>query len=202
MRYHLTSVFEPASHVRRFGSVATAALLCAAASGCLGPTGAARDVSLVGTGGAVVSQAATGAGGPAPVAAGSTPVDPDHTVRAVGGPGAAPVSEAIRSNPPDSFSISGGVAGLYPGAVLPLELTVRNRWDFTIRVRTIVVTVTGAASSCATGVLSVSSFSGGVFVHPGQSVEETVWATMAPSAPNACQGASFTLHYNGTAVHA
>jgi hypothetical protein len=101
-----------------------------------------------------------------------------------------------------SFSISGRVSGLYPGAVLPLTLTVTNSRSFPIDVTSISAAVGAPGGGCAASNLMVTSFSGQLLV-PGQGTRHAVLhVTLRHAAPNPCQGVVFPLSYSGTAVKA
>ena len=115
---------------------------------------------------------------------------------AVSDPGAAPLMTGSSSR----FSISGNVAGLYPGASLLLVLTISNPQQFAIVVNSITTSVGSPSASCSAANLSVSSFLGSLAVPAQGTATVTVTATMPHSAPNACQGAVFPLQYSGTAV--
>ena len=111
----------------------------------------------------------------------------------------APSSAASAKHGGGSFAISGSVAGLYPGASLPLVLTVTNPLKEAITVMSIATTVANASSLCVSGNLTVSAFQGSLAIAPGGSATTTVLATMAHAAPNACQGQVFQFQYSGTA---
>jgi hypothetical protein len=99
-----------------------------------------------------------------------------------------------------SFSISGSVTGLYPGAARPLVLTVTNPFPFAITVTSIKSKISNASTLCAATYLTVSSFSGRVGLPAHQTAHVSVVASMLHSAPDACQGANFPLHYAGLAT--
>ena len=111
--------------------------------------------------------------------------------------GPAPETTAASSTSRGYFSISGGVAGLYPGLVEPYVVSVYNPNNFQITVTSISTVVTSPASKCAASNLAVSGFSGHLVVPGKQTAHTTVVATMAHSTPNPCQGVIFTLHYTG-----
>jgi hypothetical protein len=98
-----------------------------------------------------------------------------------------------------SFPISGDIAGLYPGAQLPLVLTVHNPQHFAIVVTTLSVSVGDAAPGCTAANLTATSFSGQLQVPALGAAAVSVHVTMVHSAPNACQGVVFPLHYSGLA---
>jgi hypothetical protein len=101
-----------------------------------------------------------------------------------------------------SFRISGNVAGLYPGAHLPLVLTVTNPEHFAIVVTTLSVSAGNAAPGCGAANLATTSFSGNLHVPASGTATATVHVTLAHSAPNACQGVVFPLRYTGVATKA
>lgn len=107
---------------------------------------------------------------------------------------------ATNSAAPSRFRISGGVTGLYPGATLPLVLTISNPQPFAIVVTSVTVGVGDASAACPSSNLSVSQFSGTLTVPAQGSTAIALSATLAHSAGNGCQGAVFPLQYAATAV--
>lgn len=101
-----------------------------------------------------------------------------------------------------AFTISGKVGGLYPGAVRSLKLTVTNHQSYAIVVTSLTTKVGAASTACGASNLTVASFSGRLRVPARGKASTSVHATMAHSAPNACQGAVFPLHYTGHASRA
>jgi hypothetical protein len=101
-----------------------------------------------------------------------------------------------------SFSISGSVAGLYPGNTRSLVLTVTNPQKVAITVTPITTTVSNASTKCLAANLKVTKFSGHLVVPAGKTAKATVDAEMAHSAPNGCQGAHFPLVYTALATEA
>ena len=97
------------------------------------------------------------------------------------------------------FAITGSVTGLYPGASLPLVLTVANPEPFTIDVTSITTTVGDASAGCKAAYLSVASFNGNLLVSAHSHATVAVNATLDHSAADACQGAVFPLTYSGLA---
>ena len=96
-----------------------------------------------------------------------------------------------------TFSISGGLTGLYPGDAAPLVLSVFNPNSAPITVTSITTTVGKASSACQAKNLSITPFQGSLTVGPGGSAQVSVTAAMAYSAPNACEGVVFPLQYAG-----
>jgi hypothetical protein len=118
-------------------------------------------------------------------------------------PEARPSGPGAASGPAvSSFSISGGVTGLYPGKTRSFVLTVTNPQKVAITVTSITTTVSNASAKCAAANLKVTKFSGNLVVKAGKTAQATVDATMAHSAPNGCQGAHFPLLYTALATEA
>lgn len=160
---------------RRMGRRAVAALTATAVVILLGttvvlPHRPAESVRLVGYGSSIVG-----------------------TQRAPGASSSAPGVRAIKS-----FTISGTMQGLYPGANLPLVLIVANPQSVTIKVTAISTTVSGS-SSCPGRNVAVSPYTGRLKVRRRSVSRVTVQVTMARSALDACQGNTFVFHYIGTA---
>ena len=139
---------------------------------------------------AVVVQLRFGAGHPAVInviGAGAAVVSPSP-------------STAVASGETGRFGISGSVTGLYPGASMPLVLTVSNHQEFAIVVDSITTSVGSPSPACASANLSVSQFTGNLAVPAEGTSNVTVTVTLSHAAPDACQGAVFPLQYSGTAV--
>jgi hypothetical protein len=106
------------------------------------------------------------------------------------------------SNDPKSFSISGSVSGLYPGATKNLPVLITNQNNQDIKVTSVHISVTGSdMSGCGAGNLSATDYSGPAFiVAKDSSLTINLPVTMIHNAANSCQGATFALNYSGTAV--
>lgn len=102
--------------------------------------------------------------------------------------------------PPGTFTISGGVAGLYPGAIRPYVITVSNPNAYPITVITLSASVTSPKAGCAASNLTVTKFLGHLPLAAKHSVHMTLTAKMAHAAPDPCQGVTFHLHYVGMGV--
>jgi hypothetical protein len=117
-------------------------------------------------------------------------------------PGDMPLAGQVRSG--GSFKIKGGVAGLFPGATLPVPLTIVNPQQTPITVTALWVKVRRDRRhpDCPTDVLRTTRFEGSVDVPAEGSVSlsDAVTASLAPSAPDPCQGVRFRLRFAGTAV--
>jgi hypothetical protein len=90
----------------------------------------------------------------------------------------------------------GGVGGLYPGATMPMKVKVTNKYPGSVKLAT-VKTKVGPANPGCTG--SNLLFKRTIHTHKKVKAHHkkvlTIMVTMAPNAPDACQGASFPLHF-------
>jgi hypothetical protein len=106
---------------------------------------------------------------------------------------------SVASTAPPAFTITGSVHGLYPGLSRRLVLTVHNKQRFAIVVTSIATAISDARAGCTRANLTVTAFSGRVRVGAGRTGSVGVTTTLRRAAPNACKGATFPLHYTGTA---
>jgi len=118
------------------------------------------------------------------------------TTPATGAAPAAPVAGGAHSE--HAFSIFGEVKGLFPGDRAPLVLTVINRRESPITVTSISTTVSPASEACGAANVVVGTYFGHLPVW--RKATATVEISMARSAPDACEGAHFELHYRGVAA--
>jgi hypothetical protein len=90
---------------------------------------------------------------------------------------------------------------LFPGDDRPIRVRFTNNHSFDVWVTEVVTTVRGAPG-CAAKHLVTGTQSLGTAVHvPANSrAAGSVRFGMRPSAPNACQGASFDIQLSATAV--
>jgi hypothetical protein len=110
-------------------------------------------------------------------------------------------------NPAKTFTISGSVVDLYPGAHKTLTLRFDNPLNQDIRVQTANVTVQSTTKpGCATSTVTPTNYTapsgGGVFVSKKSSATVDLPISMGTDSQNACSGATFSLAYTGTAVQA
>jgi len=127
----------------------------------------------------------------------------------------SPFDETTRSHGHRVFVISGNVDGLYPGAAATLPLRVHNPLHRAISVNTITIVADNANAGCAASYLAAGSgpaplnslytitLSPPLVIPRGQTVDgPQVPITLLKTAPDACQNATFLLHYGGTASRA
>lgn len=135
-----------------------------------------------------------------PVVASANPASPGQ---AAGGNGGGNANGQGNGNTAKgkAFTMSGSATGLYPGADLPLQLTVQNPNQQDIRVQSVSVQVANATAQCPGSLVTVDSFA--PFVVGGRaSGVTTLQIHLSPSAPNVCRARTWTLTYTGTAVMA
>jgi len=128
------------------------------------------------------------------------------------------------NDPKGSFNVAGQAQGLFPGAVVALPLTLTNPQSFGIVVNQLTVTVQApvlpspplpgvtltpacTAAAVEVGVVDGQGFKAqnpiNVSVNLGKNGTaqlSTVRLHMVASPPDACQGATFSLSYGGSAV--
>lgn len=160
--------------------------------------GASRSAS---TGSQPVGHHHTLSGSGQSVATGATAADSSGPGVKTGGHGRGHRGHRGRRGHPgrnSGFSIAGRAVGLYPGATLPLVLSVTNPQSFSITVTSISTAVTGGTARCRDDEIAVSPFAGELVVPQSGSASTTVSVAMTHSAPNGCQGATFTFEYSGS----
>ncbi|HEY7399592.1 MAG TPA: hypothetical protein VH989_01720 [Actinomycetota bacterium] len=107
-----------------------------------------------------------------------------------GGEGLATASSAV------SVKISGHVSGMVPGRVATIKATVRNPGSVSVVVKQVSASVGDAGPGCDAGNLVVTHSKKAVHIGPGRRVKVKLRATMAASAPDACQGLTFPLSFH------
>lgn len=118
----------------------------------------------------------------------------------------SPAGKPDAGSPPSkSFSISGSVVDLYPGATKTLTLRFDNPLQQSITVVSANVTVQSTNKpGCLTSAVTPTNYTapagGGVVVKKKGSATLQLPITMAADAQNACSGATFSLAYGGQAV--
>jgi hypothetical protein len=100
------------------------------------------------------------------------------------------------------FVVSGHVEDLRPGGSLPMVLTVENPNSVAIRVTSITVQASAASTGCPASALTLPNWTGSLFVAKDGTATLTVDVALKATAPDACQGATWSLRYGGTAVKA
>lgn len=119
------------------------------------------------------------------------------------GNGAPPVRVAgVVETAGTAFGVHGDADGLHPGATLPLRLTLTNENAFPISVTSVAVSVGEATPGCPGDLLEPGELPGPVSVPAGDRTIVSLPVHMAGDVPAACEGASFPLTYDATAVRA
>jgi hypothetical protein len=114
----------------------------------------------------------------------------------------------VRSRPDIRFTVTAPpVRGLYPGAVVPMRLTVHNPQSYPIRITGIGARLTATSKRACLPVpanLSVGARTGRpdlpIVVPPhGSRGAGQIALSMPNTVTDACQFATFTIHFDGTA---
>jgi hypothetical protein len=98
------------------------------------------------------------------------------------------------------FAISGSVRGMFPGRIASIPVRVRNPMPFPIIVTKVSARVRSAGRGCGEGNLRVQPIRGTWLIDPGGSIRLRANVRMPMTAPDACQGLEFPLHFGGKAV--
>jgi hypothetical protein len=120
-------------------------------------------------------------------------------VAAQGRPGGEPSGGGATA--PTAYEVKGSVAGLFPGARLPVAVRIENPYGFAISVRSIEVAAADAGS-CSRANVRVDGLPAPVTVPAGGEVVTTLTVRMRNDPPDACKLASFPLTFTSRAVKA
>lgn len=119
--------------------------------------------------------------------------------------GAITERDAVRSSPagaPHRLALRGRAQGLYPGAVKPMRVTVRNRTDRDVRLVALARRVSEAPAGCPTSALRVRRPRTLPVVPARGRATIRLRARLLRSAPDACQGAVFRITFRARGVPA
>jgi len=122
------------------------------------------------------------------------------TVLATGAAGAYAATGPGGTSQSGPLALSGSVSGLVPGSHRSIELQVANPNGREVTVTDVAVTVTADQDGCPAATLEVGRMPASISVPASGSSTTTLPVTLAADAPDACQGASFTLRYATTAT--
>jgi LPXTG-motif cell wall-anchored protein len=100
----------------------------------------------------------------------------------------------------EGFAITGQVDGLYPGADMTLDARVTNPYPFPIRVMSVGATVRDAGPACPASLIEIRESHAQVDIPRNATGTVPLAVRMDSSAPDACQGATWTLIFAGTAL--
>jgi hypothetical protein len=107
-------------------------------------------------------------------------------------------TEAVAKSGKVAFTVKGNVGGLYPGQWRKATITVRNTYSRRIVVHRIFASSARTnRAHCKASTVTSPGWRGSRSVGKGRSVKVTLRFQMQPSAPAACQGATYTLRYSG-----
>jgi hypothetical protein len=100
----------------------------------------------------------------------------------------------------DVFSISGEVEGLYPGFHGTIGAQVTNTLDVPIHVHEVSGVATDSSAGCDPATLTIATAKTSLELAPGETGRVPLEVTMRADAGDACQGASFRLHFQGSSL--
>jgi hypothetical protein len=113
---------------------------------------------------------------------------------------ARPSSATAASRNHPRVKIAGSVGLLYPGSAGRLKLTLKNRSSQRVTVRRVKARVGDASPSCGRSNLRVPRRRHlKLKIRPGKRRRLAMSATLAASAPDGCQNATFPLRYKAKA---
>jgi len=121
-------------------------------------------------------------------------------VLATGAVGAYAATGSGGASQSEPLALSGSVTGLVPGARRAIAVEVTNPNAREATVTDVAVAVTGEQAGCPASALEVGRIATPLTVPAAASRTTALPVTLAASAPDACQGASFALRYSATAT--
>jgi hypothetical protein len=107
---------------------------------------------------------------------------------------ASPDGTAATARRP-AVRVTGRARGLYPGKTGKVRVNVRNLDPFAIRVLRVSARVGDAAPGCPRSVLNVRALRTRLRIRPGGRIKTWLTIKMLPTAPDACQGATFPITF-------
>lgn len=97
--------------------------------------------------------------------------------------------------PTPKIKVQGRVRGLFPGVTKKMEVGVHNRFARPMRLLSVRSRPQGASAECTRPNLRIERFRGLRRIPPHRRTRVWVEVTMAPSAPDSCQGARFPIKF-------
>ncbi|HYH61232.1 MAG TPA: hypothetical protein VD766_05150 [Solirubrobacterales bacterium] len=107
-------------------------------------------------------------------------------------PEAAP---SVLERPTPRITVRAKVKGLYPGASKKMKVGVHNRLGRRVRLVSVRSHPQDASPDCSRTNLRIERFRGGIPIRPHERARVRVKVTMEPTAPDACQGVRFPIHF-------
>jgi hypothetical protein len=107
---------------------------------------------------------------------------------------------ALPTRAADEFVITGEVTGLYPGIVTMVSADVTNPFEITLRVISVSAVPSAPSDGCSDQHLVVEPAAPDALLAAGARTSVPLDVTLDRSAPDACQGATFQLEFQGAAV--
>jgi hypothetical protein len=113
---------------------------------------------------------------------------------------ARPGTKPDRGASPQTFEVSGSVEPVYPLVDAVLPVTVINPNGFAILVTELTITASDASADCAADNLMIAPVSVPFSVDRKGTTTVNTAIRLVDDAANDCQGATFPLAYQGTAI--
>ena len=111
------------------------------------------------------------------------------------------VAWARPSEAATNYSATGSAAGLYPGASVPMVITVANSDTKQITVQTLNALFTSPVAACKASYFSLAPYKSKLVVKARSSGTVTLAVTMAKTAPQACAAKSVKVTFISTATY-
>lgn len=101
----------------------------------------------------------------------------------------------------EDFTLTGTVGGLYPGFQGTLPVTVTNPFEVAIRVTLVggEAVTTDAGAGCTASLVTLTSVDTSIVLAPAATAGVPLVVQLDATAPDACQGAIFTIAFHGIA---
>jgi hypothetical protein len=96
---------------------------------------------------------------------------------------------------PSPVRVKGDTGDLFPGMTTPLPIRVRNLTDGPVRLRWVRAIVDQPDAACAPGYLHAEQIFPRQRIPAGGRIDLEIPLTLAPEAPDSCQGVTFPLRY-------
>jgi hypothetical protein len=96
---------------------------------------------------------------------------------------------------PSPLRVTGDTEGLFPGVTTPLPIRVRNLTDGPVWLRWVRVKVRQPDGDCAPGYLHAEQIWPRQRIPARDRIDLEIPLTLAPEAPDGCQGVKFPLRY-------
>ncbi len=100
-----------------------------------------------------------------------------------------------------NYKVTGSASGLYPGASVPMVITITSSELTPITVQTLNALVISKTPACKASYFTLGAYKTKVIVKAKSSATVTLPVTMAKTAPRACASTTLTMTFLSTATH-